>query len=157
MPLPAMSGALALSWLALNELSAAHVALAASLAVAIPLVTARFLEGLPRARRPFSAVQLLGRVIADVIVANVAVARLVLGRMDRLEPSFIEVPLTVTHRHAIAMLATIVTMTPGTVSAALSADGRVLYVHALNVDDSAAVVAAIKDRYERLLMEILEC
>ena len=157
LPLPVMSAALALSWIALNELSAAHVALAVVLAVSIPLVTRQFLEEMPRGRRPLRALQLLARVVLDVVVANVAVARLVLGHMDNPKPAFVEVPLALTDRHAITLLATIVSMTPGTVSSALSPDARTLYVHALSVDDSGALVTSIKDRYESLLMEIFEC
>ena len=66
-------------------------------------------------------------------------------------------PLAFDHPQAISTLATIVTLTPGTVSVALSPDGRVLHVHALNVADPAALVASIKERYERPLAEILQC
>jgi multicomponent K+:H+ antiporter subunit E len=156
-PAPAVSVLLALSWIALTDSSAAHIVLAIVLAISIPILAAPFLQGLPRARRPLRALLLVGRVVADVVVANVAVARLVLGRMERPRPAFLEVPLDVTNTYALTLLATIITMTPGTVSAALSPDARVLYVHALNVDDTAALVATIKRRYERLLMEILEC
>jgi multicomponent K+:H+ antiporter subunit E len=47
-------------------------------------------------------------------------------------------------------------MTPGTLSAELSPDGRHLLVHAFNVDDEAALVAQIKARYEAPLQEIFE-
>ena len=42
---------------------------------------------------------------------------------------------------AIAVLAGTITMTPGTVSADLSADGRALLVHCLDTGDPAATVA----------------
>jgi multicomponent K+:H+ antiporter subunit E len=87
----------------------------------------------------------------------VVVARLVLGPLPRLEPAFVEVPLAATHPHTRSLLATIITMTPGTVSSAFTPDGRTLHVHALNVSDPLRVVADIKDRYEQPLMEIFEC
>ncbi|MFY7941343.1 MAG: Na+/H+ antiporter subunit E, partial [Burkholderiaceae bacterium] len=69
-------------------------------------------------------------------------------------PAFVWVPLTITDPHGIVALAGIITMTPGTLSADLSADRRHLLVHAFNVDDEAALIAAIKTRYEEPLLEI---
>ena len=47
-----------------------------------------------------------------------------------------------------------ITMTPGTLSAELAADGGALLVHGLDVPDPDALVAEIKTRYEARLMEI---
>ena len=54
------------------------------------------------------------------------------------------------------MLAGTITMTPGTVSATLSADGRAILVHCLHTDDPDAVRDTIKTRYERRLKEIFQ-
>ena len=45
-------------------------------------------------------------------------------------------------------------LTPGTVSSDVSADGRFLLVHALDVADAAAEIARIKTRYEAPLLRI---
>lgn len=156
-PFPIVSAALAFTWLALNGASAAHGVLAVILALVIPLAAAPFLSSLPAVRAPGKALVLLAIVTWDIMVANAAVARLVLGPMGRLRPAFVEVPLEITHPHAIALLASIVTMTPGTVSLGLSPDARTLLVHALDVDDPVALVANIKARYETPIKEILEC
>ncbi|HCQ57063.1 MAG TPA: Na+/H+ antiporter subunit E, partial [Sulfitobacter sp.] len=55
---------------------------------------------------------------------------------------------------AITILAGTITLTPGTVSADLSDNGRYLLVHALDATDPDAVRDEIKDRYERRLKEI---
>ena len=55
------------------------------------------------------------------------------------------------------LLAGIVTMTPGTVSADLSDDRRTLLVHGLAIDDEAALIRSIKTRYEAPLKEIFAC
>ena len=64
------------------------------------------------------------------------------------------IPLALTSPEAITVLAGTITMTPGTVSAELSADGRALLVHGLDVPDPDALVAEIKSRYEARLLEI---
>jgi multicomponent K+:H+ antiporter subunit E len=101
--------------------------------------------------------RLIGLVTYDIVVANIAVARLVLGPTARLKPVFVQVPLTLTQPMSIALLASIITMTPGTVSSDLSKDNKMLLVHALDCSDPDALVADIKQRYEKPLLEIFGC
>ena len=59
--------------------------------------------------------------------------------------------------YVATLLASVITLTPGTVSTNLSGDRRTLLVHALDVHDPAEDVARIKRRYEAALMEIFPC
>lgn len=156
-PFPMLSATLAVTWLALAGLSPAQLALALVLALAIPLVAAPLLDGLPGIRSVGAAVRLALRVAWDIVVANMTVARLVLGPIARLRPGFVQVPLAVTHPHAMALLASIVSIVPGSVSVAFSPDARTLWLHVLHVEDEEHFIATIKTRYEQPLMEILEC
>ena len=65
-------------------------------------------------------------------------------------------PLQLRDPNALAVLATIVCITPGTVWAELSLDRSMLLLHVLEVDDAQAISAHVKQRYERPLMEIFE-
>jgi multicomponent K+:H+ antiporter subunit E len=47
-------------------------------------------------------------------------------------------------------------LTPGTAWGEISFDSSVLLIHVFDVDDEAAFVAMIKQRYEHPLMEIFE-
>lgn len=158
LPYPVLSLLLVAVWLLLAaELSVAHIVLALFLAWGIPLLCRPFLAGLPRVRQPLAALRLVMVVTYDIVVANVAVARLVLGPPERLRPAFVEVPLTLTQPMSISLLASIITMTPGTVSSDLSKDNKVLIVHALDCSDTDALVSDIKQRYEKPLLEIFGC
>jgi multicomponent K+:H+ antiporter subunit E len=64
------------------------------------------------------------------------------------------VPLDITNPQGIAVLAAMITMTPGTLSVDITPDRGWLLVHAFNVDDEAALVRDIQQRYERPLREI---
>ena len=156
-PFPMLSATLAASWLALAGISPLQLALALVLGLAIPRITAPLLSGLPGIRSISAAVRLAARVAWDILIANVVVARLVLGPVARLRPGFVRVPLAVTHPHAIALFAGVVSIVPGSLSIALSPDARTLLLHVLHVEDAEQFVARIKERYERPLMEILEC
>jgi multicomponent K+:H+ antiporter subunit E len=71
-------------------------------------------------------------------------------------PGFVTVPLSIRDPYGIVSLASIITMTPGTLSVDLSADRERLLVHALHLRDPAALIASIKSRYERPLIAIFE-
>lgn len=155
LPHPATSAVLLVLWLWLNATVAfGHLVLGTALAVLIPLLV----DGLLAPLETDARLRGLGRfvlvVLGDILVANVAVARLILGRTDRLQPAFVEVPLELEQDWAITLLASTVSLTPGTVSAALSADRRTLLVHALTREESEDLAAHIKTRYERPIMEL---
>lgn len=156
-PHPTLSATLALVWLLLaNSVTAAHVLLALLLGLGIPKLTATLFPEKLRPVRLGLALRLFLTFLRDIVVANVAVARLILSPRLQVEPRFIAVPLALTHPYAIAVLAGMITMTPGTVSVDLSPDGRTLWVHGLDVDNPEAIVAEIKRRYEQPLKELFE-
>ncbi len=156
-PAPLLSATLFVVWLLLaNTLDPAHVVLGALLAVVVPWFTERLRPERPRVRRPLVIARLGLTVLWDIVLSNIEVARRILGPEDAIRPAFVWVPLDLSDPHAIVSLAGIITMTPGTLSAELSADRRYLLVHAFNVDDEPALIAQIKARYEAPLKEIFE-
>jgi multicomponent K+:H+ antiporter subunit E len=66
------------------------------------------------------------------------------------------IPLDLRHPFSTTLLASIITLTPGTVSVNLSGDRRSLLIHGLAVADPEAAARRVKQRYERPLMEIFE-
>lgn len=161
-PHPGWSIALAATWLSLvGTLYVGHVLFAIAFGLALPFA----LRASWPARRSFArpllacgrAAGLLALVLADVVVANLQVARAVLGPVRRLQPGFVEVPLELDDERAIVLLAHTVTLTPGTLSVDVSPDRRTLLVHALDVPDPAAAAQKIKARYERRIREIYAC
>lgn len=157
LPHPVTSALIAAVWLLLNQsASAGNLVLAALFAVTIPLVLVPLRPVRLRLRRPGVALRLLGVFLYDVVVSNIEVARRVLGPEAAIRPGFVWIPLDLREPHAIATLAAIITLTPGTLCADLAEDRRHLLVHAFNVDDPEALIAGIKQRYERPLMEIFE-
>ncbi|MFG1302391.1 Na+/H+ antiporter subunit E [Xanthobacter sp. V3C-3] len=141
----------------MNEVTAGVVVLGVILGLAIPLLTAPFWPGRPRLKAPLTIAEYALLVMWDIVVSNIEVAKLILFRRGAsLRTRYVCVPLDLETPEAIAMLAGTITMTPGTVSADLSADGKALLVHCLDAGDPEATVAAIKARYERRLKRIFE-
>ncbi len=159
-PAPLLSAVLALTWLMLNEsASVGNLLLAAVLALLLPWLVRRLLGPGPQIRSWRTVWRLAGVMLFDIAKSNVHVARRVLGPEEQMQPRFVWVPLEIRSPHGIVALASIITLTPGTVSGELSDDHRWLLVHALHcpgAEAEAALVADIKARYEQPLLEIFE-
>lgn len=157
LPHPLLTPILAVIWLLLNNtLSPGHILLGFLLGWAIPRFTLAFWPEEVRIHAPRTLLRFIGIFLYDVLVANIAVARMILASPDKLRPAFVDVPIDLKNEFAISILANCICLTPGTVSASLAPDRTHLLVHALDVDDPAALVAEIKSRFEAPLKEIFE-
>ena len=147
--------AIVVFWLLMvSEINAAQLAMAAVLGLVIPLYATRIDREFARFGTLRPLPKLLVVLLWDILMCNLRVARQVLSREDRIHSGFIWYPLEIGNIHGITALACCITLTPGTVTAALSDDRRYLLVHVLDLADEASLVADIKRRYERPLMEI---
>ncbi|HQS81570.1 MAG TPA: Na+/H+ antiporter subunit E [Thiobacillus sp.] len=157
LPHPLLTVSLVILWLLLvNQLSAGHLVLGALLGWLIPFATSSFWPERIRIRHPLTLLRFLGVFVIDIVRGSVHVAYLILRGPARLRPVFVAVPLALRSELAISLLANTISLTPGTVSALLSADKRTLVVHTIDTGDAAALVAEIKQRYETPLKKIFE-
>ncbi|MBY0361164.1 MAG: Na+/H+ antiporter subunit E [Phreatobacter sp.] len=156
LPQPILTLVIAGVWMALaNDISLGNAVLGLILGLVIPLLTQAYWPDRPRFKNPWRIIDFTLVVLWDIVMSNIQVAQLVLFRRgDSLRSQFVRVPLELTNAEAITILAGTITMTPGTISADLSADGTSILVHCLETDDPEGTVNAIKERYERRLMEI---
>jgi len=157
LPHPLLTLVLICLWVALlNSYSVGGLLVGIVLGMVIPIYTGHFWPERPQIRSPLKAIGFFAIVMFDVVVANIQVAYLILVRpRDQLRSRWVAVPLDLTSPEGITVLIATITLTPGTVASDLSADGRTLLVHCLDVDDEAATVQRIKHRYERRIGEIL--
>lgn len=156
LPFPLLSLALFATWLLLNQtLAAGQAILGALIGLGGGLMLAAL--GVPRGRmrRPLVAAQLAWLVLVDIVRSNIAVARIVLFPGQRRQTSgFMDIPLELRHPGGLAVLACIITSTPGTAWARYDSARGVLTIHVLDLIDEQAWLRTIKDRYERRLREI---
>ena len=157
-PAPLLSASLFVLWLVLNPpLGAGQAILGAIVAILLPAVTAPLRPLRVRLRRPAAVARLLVAVGLGVLQSNLDVARGILrSRVRRSTGAFVKVPLELTDPSALAALAMITTVVPGTVWTELAIDHSAVLLHVFDVDDEAAFVADFKARYERPLKEIFE-
>lgn len=155
-PHPVLSLTLTAVWLGLvNTVTLGNLLLGGFLGLVVPMMTAPYWPNRPKLRKPLVVAEYMLIVLWDIIVANVQVALIILFRRnDEIRSHWINVPLELTSAEAITVLAGTITMTPGTLSAVLAADGGSILVHCLHTDDPDGVRDSIKARYEQRLKEI---
>jgi multicomponent K+:H+ antiporter subunit E len=68
----------------------------------------------------------------------------------------VNIPLDLRDRHGLAVLACIITSTPGTLWVNFNPANGILMIHVLDLIDESVWMTTIKGRYERLLLEIFE-
>ena len=156
---PVLVFGLLVLWLALNRsLALGHVALGLALAFAVAWATSGLRPLQPKLRRTYLAGLLLAVVLRDIVRSNFNVARIVLGLRRGREPrsGFVQIPLALKDPHGLAVLAGIVTSTPGTVWVSHDVETSVLTLHVLDSADEGTWIAWVREPYERLLREIFE-
>lgn len=157
-PAPLLSLALWALWLLLNDsLAPAHLLLGAFAGWLMPLLVAPLRPPAPRLKRPLLLARLILRVGGDVVVSALEVAQGVL-RSQRRPPrgEFVAVPLDIREPHALASLAVICAVIPGTVWSELASDQNILLIHVFDLHDEAEFIGRFKARYEAPLKEIFE-
>ncbi len=92
--------------------------------------------------------------LKELLVANLKVAATVIAPAGRLRPAIVAVPLAVDRDAEIALLANLITLTPGTLSLDVSPDRRTLYVHAMATGGPDELRQEIKQGFERRILEV---
>ena len=92
--------------------------------------------------------------LKELVVANLKVAAAVIAPAGRLRPAIVAVPLALDRDAEIALLANLITLTPGTLSLDVSPDRRTLYVHAMATTSPDDLRREIRDGFERRILEV---
>ncbi|OZB16316.1 MAG: Na+/H+ antiporter subunit E [Rhodobacterales bacterium 34-62-10] len=154
-PHPMLSAAMVVMWLLLTRFSPGHLILGTVIATLAGLALARIEPDAPRIRAWRPLLRLMGIVSVDIVRSNWAVARLMLtnGRHGARHSEFVEIPLRLRDPVALALLAVILTATPGTAWLDYNAETGTLLLHVFDMIEEEAWRVLIRDRYEALLLE----
>lgn len=155
LPHPILTLVLVLMWLTLTRFSLGQLVLGTAISLIAGFALSRIEPPAPPLRSPWALVRLTGIVFIDIIRSNWAVAGLMLtnGRHGARRSAFVEIPLRLEGTFQLAILATIVTATPGTAWLEYDRANRILLLHVFDVIDEDSWRNLIRDRYETLLIE----
>jgi multisubunit Na+/H+ antiporter MnhE subunit len=105
-------------------------------------------------RRARAALLLALIFLWDLLIASLAVARIVLSPTIRTSPAIVVVPVALERPWAVALFAYFTSLTPGSTCLHVSEDRTRLYVHVLNTADAEASITRFKHLYERWIREL---
>lgn len=155
LPRPLFSLFLAVLWLLMvNSFSVAHMLLGLALGVFIPFITRAFWPEQAKVHYLLPLLKYFMVLLIDIVRSNMTVARRIMWHPNQLTPGFVTFPLELDDDFAITILASTISLTPGTVTAHYDADAGTLLLHALHVTDEEEMIRDIKERYEKPLKEI---
>lgn len=147
---------LALTWMAVNErFSASDFAVGFVLGYFLLWIS----SGIVGTSRYFLKVRQVTAFFLfflwEFLLASIRVALNVIMPRRRLRPGIVAVPLDATTDLEITLLANLITLTPGSLSLDITPDRRVLYIHAMFIGDPDEFRQAVKEGFERRLLEVL--
>jgi multicomponent K+:H+ antiporter subunit E len=153
---PLLWAALLIMWLLLNNsVSPGQLLLGIVVATLACWVVAPVAPSKPRVGNLGTVAVLVWLLCKDIILSNIAVLRLIVsGRPAR--SVFVEVPLDLTDENGLAILACIVTATPGSAWIEHDSKRSIVIIHVLDTDDADAWVVEFKRTYEQRLVEVLQ-
>lgn len=109
----------------------------------------------PYGRRIWAAAAYAIFLAWAILTSSIQVAGIILAPRGRLRQGIVAIPVEPCSDFELAVLASSITLTPGTLSIDVAGDaarGRVLYVHNLIVDDPDAMRRQIKHDFERRIL-----
>src|SRR5690625_1139450 len=94
--------------------------------------------------------------IRELILSNIDIVKLGYVRKPNFEPGIFAMPIEVKRNWEITLLANLITLTPGTLSVAISDDNSKIFIHAMHIDDIEESINDIKNTFERAIMEVTQ-
>jgi multicomponent K+:H+ antiporter subunit E len=157
LPYPLLTLGLVLMWLLLAGFTRGQFVIAIGVAVGASHALSALGETQPRIRRWGAIPELLGIVAYDIARSNLAVARILLSGSTRPGRSgFVNMPVRLRSPAGLAILAIVLTATPGTAWLDYNSSRGEILIHVFDLVDEAEWIELIGNRYEKLLMEIFE-
>lgn len=158
LPAPWLSAGLLGGWLLLTRsFSVGQLLLGIGVAVVMPLLMAPLRPRPGPLKHPTVLLRLILRVGFDVVRSALRVgARVLRAKAHPPRGSFVVVPLDLRDPHALAALAIICAVIPGTVWAELAPDRSALLLHVFDLEGEAEFIQHFKTDYEQPLKEIFE-
>ena len=114
----------------------------------------RFIPGEFYFKRVFKILKFIIVFIKELILSNIDMLKYVYSPKQIAEPGIFELPLDVKTNWEITLLTSLISLTPGTLSVALSDDNEKLFVHAMDIDDVHESIESIKGTFEKLILEV---
>lgn len=124
------------------------------LGIGLLFILQRFIPDSFYMRRVWKFVKLILLFVRELVLSNIDIVKLVYKPKLDIQPGIFTLPIDVRSNFEITLLANLITLTPGTLSIAVSDDHTKIYIHAMDIPDVEQSIADIKDTFEKAIMEV---
>ncbi|WP_332633446.1 Na+/H+ antiporter subunit E [Halalkalibacter flavus] len=122
--------------------------------ILILYVLRRFLQFDFYFRRVWAFIKLTLLFFKELILANIDVIKIVLSPKLNIKPGIVAVPTKLETEWELTLLASLISLTPGTLSMDFSDDNKYIYIHAIHVPDKEEMIRQIHNTFERAILEV---
>ena len=156
-PHPVLTGMLLILWLILQQSAGlGHILLGSAIAITASLAAAAIIPDRVTVRKPHLVIKLFFVASLDIIRSNLAVLLVLLHPRPQPQAGFLEMKLELTDTFGLAVLACLITATPGSAWLEYNRSRNTVLIHVFDLVDAAEWENTIKSRYEALLLEIFQ-
>lgn len=124
------------------------------LGIVLLLLLNRYIPGRFYLDRLLKVIQLILLFIKELIKSNIDIVKLVYTPKPEIEPGIFAYQTELETDWELTLLANLITLTPGTLSVAISNDNSIIYIHAMDIDDINESIQSIKMTFEKAIMEV---
>jgi len=104
--------------------------------------------------RIISIIKLMLIFLRELVLSNWAVLKVVLRPKLDMKPGIFALETKLTSEWEITLLANLITLTPGTLVVDVSPDNKILYIHAMDIEDADEAIEDIRGSFEKAIMEV---
>ncbi|GAA0483012.1 Na+/H+ antiporter subunit E [Salinibacillus aidingensis] len=114
----------------------------------------RFIPDAFYLKRVFKVIRLILLFVKELILSNFNILKHVYKPKFNVKPGIFALPTELKSQWEITLLANLISLTPGTLTIAVSHDYSHLYIHAMDIPDVEKEIRSIKDTFEKAILEV---
>ncbi len=105
-------------------------------------------------RRLYSTIKLIFIFISELTQSSIIVLKQILSPRLKIKPGIFKYETVLKSDVEVTMLSLLLTLTPGSVVMEVSPEGNVLYIHAMDVEQSKDALLSQLGNFEKAIMEV---
>ncbi|WP_340023232.1 Na+/H+ antiporter subunit E [Paenibacillus sp. FSL K6-1096] len=146
---------IAFLWMFLNnDWTASGFIVGYALGVAVLVIMRRFFDGRLYLAKIWAVLKLIALLLRELVASSYVVVKAVLRPSLNIRPAILMYHTELESDWEVAVLITLLCLTPGSVVLEVSKDNRTLYIHAMDIRDAEQFDANIRNKFERAILEV---
>lgn len=105
-------------------------------------------------KKVWSIFKLLVLFNKELLLSSLSVLKHILKPKLAMRPGIVAFHTELKSNWEITILSCLICLTPGTLTLDVSRNNRILYIHAMDIEDAEALSKQIKDTFEKAIMEV---